>query len=256
MTSRYEVNIGGVKLSSLDKNILILNIGYSDMEMDDKPYETANLYGYDLTQKKAVRQKVIVTFEIHIYDIAKRNEVCQKINVWADSSNTFATSDRKGQYLRARCEQHASIDSARDWTAPITMTFVSYWTPYWLSNSQKTLTLIGKSAKGTLKLDGNTDSALVDVEVTANATITAFSITVGSTKIELSGISVQSGQKMTIAYTRSRYLAVRANGSSVISKVKPTSSDVLLAKCGADNAVSISANGKVTAVIKARGMWI
>ena len=256
MTSRYEVTLAGVKMSTLDKNLLILDVNYPIPEYEVDEYTIANLDGYDISDTKLKKRLVTVSFELHIYDTAKRNEALQKVNAWAQTGGTMRINDRKNQYLTVRCEQYASLESVRDWTAPLTLTFATVAIPYWQSDTQKALTVSGSSASGTLKMDGNTSEALVSVEVTANVAITAFEVTVGSTKIVLKDISVAKNKQLIIDYRSSRFLRIRADGKSILTKLDPSSTDNLRAKCGTNVSVSMKASGKVTAKFTARGLWL
>lgn len=256
MKSRYRVKLDDVQMDSLNDNLLILDVGYSSPESAINSIKSAGLDGYDLDTPYADKTTVTVTFELHIYNIAERNAACQAINKWASEGGVLTVSDRSGQQLRdVRCEQYASIESVRNWTDPLTIVFATTYVPYWRSAS-KTLNLSGKSAKGTLKMDGNIGSAPVSVNVTAEANVTSFKIVVGSTNIELGGLALTKGQTLVIDYVRSRYLRIRAEGKSVMNLLRPTSSDRLMAPCGANTSVSITANNKVTVTVSARGMWI
>lgn len=256
MITRYRVAVDGVQMDSLDSNIYILDVQYPPITRRDTTHEVANLDGFDLENSKYVGQTVTVTFELHIYDIKKRNAVCQKINKWAGVRSTLTVNDREGQYLRTvKCDQFAAI-SARDWTAPLTLVFSTERTPFWLSNTEKTLTISGKNTNGTLKLDGNISYSLVTADITANEKVTSLQITVGSTKLNLKGLNVATNKKVVIDYVNQRYLRIRADGASVMSKLQPESSDNLQAPCGTNTKISLVSDGKVTAVFKGRGCWI
>lgn len=255
MTSRYEVTIGGVKMSSLDKDLLILDVSYPAPEYQVTKHRIANLNGYEVGDEYLSRRDVVVTFELHIYNTAKRNAACQKVNEWARSANTLGINDRSGQYLLVRCEKEATISSVRNWTDPLTITFSTYSVPFWFSNAQSILTLSGSNASGTLRVDGNAGYTPVDVEITANSAISRIKAVVGSTNIEVSGLNVAANQIIRIVFTNWRYLTITANGASVLNKMVSTSSDCLLAKCGASNNASITANNRVTARFVTRGLW-
>ena len=257
MISRYEVTLGSAKMSAIDQNLLILDVQYSGIDIQRQEYTVANLDGYDIARTYHGKQTVTVSFALRIYDIAKRNEACQKVNEWANSSTVLKVNDRKDQFLTVHCEQYATVSSVRDWTEPLTVVFATDYVPFWQSVEYKTLTLSGTNPKGTLKLDGNVGSALVNVDITADVAIKkAATIEVGSTRIELDDIPTGEGQKIVISYTKNRYIKITVVGSSALRKVKGTSSDLLLAKCGASTNVSITTGSKVTAVIKARGLWL
>ena len=255
MRTRYRISVGGVHMDSLDDKLCILNIQYAPPERETKRHTNANLNGYDPDGEKIIRRTITVTFELHEYDIVKRNALCQKVNNWAAVGGTLITNDREGQRLyNTKCEQFVDV-SARDWTEPLTLVFATTYNPNWQSNAAVTRTLTGKNVTGTMDLDGNIGSALVSVTATAQANVTSFKATVGSYVLELTGLSVANGQTIVIDYIRSRYLRIRANGSNVQAKLKPASSDCLLAECGKTSSIGIVSDGKVSAVFSARGCW-
>lgn len=256
MTSRYRVRLGNIQLDSLNKNILILDVAYSPFEKTVNKYATANLDGYDIQKTYIAQQKVTVTFELRIYNIAERNKVLQQINLWASAGGSLYVNDRDNQYLSVVCDEYAVLNSVRNWTDPLTLVFVTKHVPHWLSSKISTVTVSGKSGKGTLKLDGNIDSSLISVTITANESISSLQVVVGDTKLVLKKLSVASGKQIIIDYINARYLRIRADGKSVLSSLQPESTDVLSAKCGTSTAVSISANNKITAVFSGRGKWL
>ena len=257
MITRYRVAVGGVQMDSLSDDLCILDVSYTSTEIQSPQNRSAGLDGYDKGQEYFEKQTVTVTFELHIYNTAKRNEACQKINKWASSGGSLTVNDRKDQRLvNIKCEKYASIESVRDWTAPLTIVFSTTYVPYWQSSTAKTLNLSGKSAKGTLKMDGNIGNALVAVTATAQATITSFQITVGDTKLKLTGLNIASGKQLIIDYQRNRYLRIRADGTNVMSKLDPSSSDLLTAPCGVNTSVSITASNKMAYEVTARGLWL
>ena len=255
MITRYRVKLGIIQMDSLDDDLAILDVEHSapDFQIDEN--RTANADGYDYGEEYFKKTTVTVRFELHIYDIERRNEICQKINTWARAGGVLTVNDRKGQQLmNVRCAKFASVDSVRDWTKPLTIVFETTGCPFWQSEEESALDLAGTTPKGTLKLDGNTGKALVSVTATAQAAVTKFKISVGDTVIELKDLSVATGQTIVIDYVRNRYLMIRANGKSVL--MQPNSSDVLSATCGASSGVQINANGRVNATVKARGLWL
>ena len=254
MRTRYRISVGGVQMDSLDENIAILDISNPQPDRSRKTTTAANLDGIDLGDEYVGRQTVTVTFELHIYDTKKRNAALQKINAWAKAGGTLAINDREKQHLEnVVCEQYASMDSVRDWTAPLTLVFGTTYVPYWVSDTAVTRTLTGKSATGTLAVNGNTGSALVSATVTAAANVSSVQLACGSFKLKITGLSLANGEKLVVDYIRNRYLRIRANGASVMGKLDPASSDNLMAECGKTATVSVTANNKVTAAFTTKG---
>ena len=257
MISRYQVALGGVQMDSLDKNLMILDVSYPSVKPAVDENRIADLDGYDWTDEYFDRGTVTISFELHIYDIAKRNAACQKINAWAQNGGTLVVNERKGQQLRnVRCERYANIASARNWTDPLTIVFATTYVPYWQSEEKSVLALSGSGGSGALEVDGNTKDALVSVTATAKAAVTSFEITVGDTLIRLKNFSLASGKKLVIDYVRSRYLRIRADGKSIMGELQPESTDVLSAPCGKSTAVSFKAGNKMDVTVEARGLWL
>ena len=262
MTTRYRVRLGTSHLDQLNANIAILNIEYSGLEFNQTQQNTANLDGNEIIDKKARRQTVTVTFELHIYDTAKRNAACQTINAWAEKGGELRTSDRSGQFLRVTCEQYAAIN-ARDWTQPLTLVFATTGSPYWQSDTIKSKTLSGKNVSSTFTLDGNTSESMVSATITSKTgTVKSIKLTAANTTIELTGLSVAKNEYVDIAYTNYRYLRIRhystagKNKGSILARLKATSSDNLAIACGATSAIGVTADNTVSAVFKARGKWL
>lgn len=256
MRSRYRISVSGVQMDTLDDNLLILDIGYQQPDMNRKTQTSANLNGISISDTHVGQGRVTVTFELHIYDTAERNAVCQNVNKWASAGGTLRTSDREDQELeRVVCEQFADISSARNWTDPLTIVFATTSNPYWISRETDTVVVTG-SGSGSLPVSGNVGKALVSLTATANAAVTSYQAVVGSTKVKLTGISVPSGKTVVVDYVDGRYMRIRANGSSVMPKLDKTSTDNLLANCGKSNSVSVTANAKVSTTFTARGCWL
>lgn len=259
MRTRYRIAVGGTWLDSIDKNLVILDIAYSAPDFQITQNKVANLYGYDIGTTYFEKQTVTVSFELHIYDIKERNEVCQAVNKWASAGGVLITNDREGQrLLDVRCEKYASIESARNWTDPLTLVFATTYNPFWQSTEQKTAVLetTGTSKSKALSMDGNYGEALLSVDFTAKAVIANVKIACGDTMLWLKGLGLKNNDILTIDYVHRRILRIRVNGKSVMSKLDPTSSDRLTIPCGEKTTVKIVASNKFTATVKARGMWL
>ena len=266
MRSRYRISVGGVQMDTLDNNLLILDIRYSGLQRDIKTQQTANLGGLVVSDTYDASNKVTVVFELHIYDIAKRNEACQKVAKWAEAGGSLVTNERSGQFLRnVVCEQFPTIESAKNWTDPLTVVFSSTYVPYWVSSSESTRLLTGKNVSGTLKLDGNTGYSLIGVTVTALERFTKLQLTVGDTVLSLDGLDVAVNKQILVDYANYRYLRIRRRTPSgdtftdyvsMLSKLDPSSSDNLRAPCGSSTKVAVVANGRVSAEFSGRGCWL
>lgn len=257
MTSRYRIALGGVQLDSVDKNIVITDIRYNTLKSEIQRISTGNLDGFVVSGEQLTERLVTVTFMLRIYDTAKRNEACMKINEWASAGGTLTTNDRAGQRLHyTKCIQFASIESVRNWTDPLTLVFSTTSLPYWRSNNQVTKILSGKSAIGKLVLDGDVGYAPVEVTVTAKEAISSLQLKAGDTILKLTGMNIPANKTVVVDMINGmRHLRIRGNGASVMGRLDPASSDYLRAKCGDSTDISVTASGKVSAEFSARGWW-
>ena len=252
MTSRYEAYMDNVSLSSLDDSILVLDIRPGNPTPQIRTNRVAKRNGAQTGDKYFEKSSVEIVFEIHEYSISDRMEICQKVQKWANG-NILETNDRTGQRLVCVCEEYPTV-TAKDWTEPISMTFSGYCPPFWEDKTPTTKTLAYNADPDTVNVPGNAPETLVSATVTASEAITSMSFTVDGHEIELSGLSVASGDTVTIGYTK-QIMYVRHNNSSILDKVTAQSADVLKARCGTANSFAFSADGSASCVFSVRGCW-
>lgn len=254
MISRYEAIMDGVPLSSINENLLILDIAHSYSEFENQSIKFARRNGLYIVDRYRESVSVTITFELHIYNIAQRQAACQEVAKWAMAGSILQTNDRPGQRLRCICEMPPVIESALSWTDPITMTFTGYIVPYWeeIVPSEETVT----GGSGALFVPGNGGKTVVECTVQPAATITSITLGCGDTSIALSGISVSSSQTLTISYDDNMNLQIKRGTTSYLNKRTAESSDDLLAVCGQNNAVSVTCSGSYSAKFTARGLWL
>lgn len=257
MISRYEAYMDGVALSSISEKLLILDIAHTPPQIENRSVQLAKRHGLYVYDRYKASASVTVTFELHIYDIAERQQVCQEVARWA-MGKVLQTNDRPSQRLRVVCDTPPVIESAKGWTQPINMVFSGYIVPFWEDAIPSSKLVTGDT--GTLYVPGNVPSSIartvVEVSVVPDATITAITLGCGDTSISLSGISVSSAQTLTIDYDEQMNLRIRRGTTSYLNKRTAASSDDLLAVCGAVNALSVTAASSVNATFKARGLWL
>lgn len=256
MISRYEVTLGGKKLSAVDENLLILDVAYSAPNYSNEAYKVANRDGARVYNRYRDKASVTVTFELHIYDTVKRQTALQNVITWAKNGGVLKINDRANQQLNVICDGYPAINSVRNWTDPLSITFSAYAKPWWEDTKETVVTLTGKNARGTLKVPGNAGKAYVGVQVTTAAAITSLTVKVGDTSITLNGLSVASGKTITFSYSAGMILSIKTGSTSLLNKRTAGSSDDLIATAGADNAVSVTASGNVTAKFTVRGVWM
>ena len=254
MTSRYEAYLNETALSSISPDILVLNIEYSAPETQYITFNVANRDGARIHKNYTSSVSVRITFEIHTYDTLKRQAICQNVALWAKNGGYLETNDRLGQRLRCVCTQKPVLNS-RDWTAPVTIVFTAYVIPFWEQEVPASVTLTaGTSGSDQLYVPGNVDGALTEVDILANASLSSVSLTVNGSTLSLTGLSVSSGNTITITYDDNMIQSIKVGTTSLLNK--RTGVDDLVMKCGEYNTVSFSSAASVTVTFKARGLWV
>lgn len=253
MTSRYEAYMDGVALSSIDDNLLILDIRHNPADIQFKTGMLANRNGSTILSENQTGASVTILFELHLYGIAERQAACQEVQRWA-KGKVLETNDREGQKLLVRCTDFPRIESALNWTDPIEMTFTAFEHPYWEEKTAETLSFTaGTSGSDTIEVPGNVDGAFVEAEITAQAAVSEISLTVGETSITLAGLAMENGQILRITYDDRNIQSIKVGNTSIMNK--RTGADDLLTVCG-ENTVSYSASASVQVTVSVRGLWL
>ena len=248
MKSRYEAYMDGIALSSVDPSIYILNIQPSEAKQSIRTSKVAGRAGARVTRKEQDSTSVTVLFEIHEYDTAKRQLICQKDQKWAEG-NILTVSDRPEQRLKCVCEQYPRAN-AREWTEPVSVVFTGYNPPYW---EERIPTTVTTTSSASAYVPGNAPESLVSCVVTASASISTLTLTVGSKSIVLDGIGASANDVITVGYDANNVLFIKKNTTSILNKRTAGSADDLVAKCGEVNTFTTSAN--TSAVFTVRGCW-
>lgn len=255
MTTRYEATLNNVTLSSLDTDIIIHDISYSNANIKDETLSVAKRNGLRLMRRSFNSIKVSIVFEIHAYDVAERQSICQAVCTWAKNGGTLKTSDRTGVFLRCVCSKFPSISSAKNWIDELEVEFTAYAIPFWQDNSKTSIALTaGTSGSTTQTISGNVDGALVEADIVANASLTSVALTVNSRTLTLSNLSVSSGSTIKITYNSDGIQSIKVGSTSLLNK--RTGVDDLLVNCGESNTFSFTSSASVTVTFKVRGLWV
>lgn len=254
MISRYSATLNNVSLASLDSSILILDIKYKPTEVNDKTFQLAKRHGTRFHERYFGTNQVTVVFEIHKYSISEREAVRSSIVKWAKNGGTLEVNDRPNQRLECICTSFPTIESVRNWTDPLSITFAGNGIPFWYERLPVTITLSGTSNTGTLVVPGDVDGALVECEVRANSYVSSFSLGVNGRLLTLSGLSLASGNIVRVRYSTTGIQSITQGSTSLLDK--RTGVDDLLAKCGQSNSFSIGASASIQAMFSVKGWWL
>lgn len=257
MIGRYEAYMDGTALSSIDDKILVLDIKYTPATVQRKTDRLANRPGAMAYGKTIGSAQAVITFEIHEYDTVKRQEICDKISAWANGVY-LRTSDRPWKRLKCACDKYPSATSKK-WTEPLSITFSAYNPPFWQEMNLTELTLGGTSGatsgNGSVFVPGNAEDSLVSATVMAKASISSLSLTVNGNTFSFPGLSLSSGDTVTIGYDDDMMLSIKKGNTSIMGERAASSADDLKVDCGKSNAFSFTADGAAVVTFSARGWW-
>lgn len=255
MISRYEAYMDGIALSSIEPALYIRDIQDGDPSFNFRQESIANKDGAIYRGKSLDKASVTISFDLRIYNPVKRRAALAHVLRWAKGKR-LSINDRPGQYLRCILERFPSIRSVHRWTDTFTMTFSAYGIPYWQNTNNTVAMLTGTNTNGDYLVPGTADEAFVNVEVTANANVSTFTVRCGETSITLSGLSLTNGSRVSFSYDENGFLSIKQGNTSLMSKRTGNSSDNLVAKCGSTNRIGISSSGTISAAYSARGCWL
>ena len=255
MKSRYQAILNNVALSSISDKILILDIKPVAQNIQDSTFRTAKRDGARINRRYIGSIGVTISFGIYEYNTSRRQDICADIARWAKNGGVLETNDRPGQYLQCVCSKMPVVDSARDWTKALQMTFMAYEVPYWQEKAAASATITGTSATGSLYVPGNADGALVEVSAKANASLSGSVVLgVNGRTLTLSGLSLSANDVIRITYDTEAIQSIKVGNTSLLDK--RTGVDDLLANCGENNALSLTASASVSATFSVRGLWV
>lgn len=162
MISRYEVKLNNVSMASLSEKILILDVNYETPKYTRNLFQRANRNGALVGKAYKQRAAVSIVFEIHEYNISDRQTILANIIKWAKDGGDLRINDRPGQKLICVCDALPAIESVRDWTGSMTITFAAYAIPYWQNVTAQTFS--AELESGT-EADYDEDGGFVSTEI-------------------------------------------------------------------------------------------
>jgi hypothetical protein len=233
--------------------ILIQDVSHTAPAFARDWMRQANRDGMIMGNERKEGCGVGIKFVLPVRDYAERMEALGSITAWCQKGGVLETEDRPGQRLHVVCEKMPSMASVKNIGDEMEIRFKAYARPFWEESTPETLEMAaGTSGSGTITVPGNIDGALVEAEITAGASVSEITLTVGETSITLSGIALENGQIVKIQYDERNIQSIKVGGTSLMDK--RTGSDDLLTVCG-ENEVEFSASASVQVTFKVRGLW-
>ena len=256
MRSRYLVGLDGVELSAIAPEIIVTDITHNAPVREVRASDIAGRNGKLYTRTVTSSTGVTVSFEIHTPDVRRRAAIMEDVQRWAMPGGVLTTSDRPDRVLRVVCESLPTIGSAQKWTGTCSIGFVAYAVPFWEDETPRRVSITGNGSK-TLFVPGFAAPASVEASVknTGSSAISSVKLTAGGTFMQFAGLSLASGQTLTVAHDERGLLTARIGGASILAKRTAASSDDLELEPGTTAALSVSTNGTANTAFEVRGRY-
>ena len=258
MMTRYEAWLNKKSLSAVDPSLYILDISYSSPRFILNTVDKPGRNGQYVTGRHARNNSVVISFEIHEQDTARRQEICRRVQQWAMGGGILTTRDRHGQRLRVICDEPSAISSALKWTQPLKISFTAYDQPFWEDEYYRSTMVNGSDGKASLYVPGFGAETRVEASVknVSGGTINALTLAAGSTTMSFEGLELQNGATLDIDYDENGLLRIRAGDVSKMSCRTSASDDDLMIRTGQASDLSVSAPGAVSVAFRAKGLYL
>lgn len=258
MRTRYDAAIDGYFLSWLDPAIYVLDIRESAPAIRRTTANAPTGDGQRVLCSQRQYLRVTVDFEIHTQDIRARQEICQRVQAWAQG-RYLTVNTRERQRLRVLCETQPVVTSALKWTDPLSVTFAAYELPYWEDLQETRVHIPSGQWFTSWHVPGTARATLCEVTVSnvGSSPVTAMTLAAGDSRLIFAGISLPTGGTFALSYSDELTLSARIGETSVLAARTTESDDDLLAPCGQDVTFIAQASGNtLEADFRFRGLYL
>lgn len=257
MRTRYLVGLDGVELSSIAPEIIVTDITHNAPVREVRASDIAGRNGKLYTRTVTSSTGVTVSFEIHTPDVRRRAALMEEVQRWSMPGGVLTTSDRPDRVLRVVCESPPTVGSAQKWTGVCSIGFVAYAVPFWEDETPRFVSITGNGSKS-LFVPGFAAPAGVEAKVTntGSSAISSVTLTAGETSMTFAGVALEAGQTMTISHDTRGLLTARIDGTSVLDKRTPESSDELELDPGKHATLSVTTDGTASTTFEVRGRYV
>ena len=258
MMTRYEAWLNKKSLSAIDPAVCIRDIAYDATRFATTMSDKTGRDGQRVLDRHARSTSVVITIEIHEQDVARRQDVCSRVQAWAMGGGVLTTNDKRGQQLNVICDNPPVITSALKWTQTLKIAFTAYEQPFWEDEYPRSVPLNGTNVIKSLYVPGI--GALTRVTASAKnvsgGTIDSLTLKAGGSTFDFAELALADGETITIDYDENGMLRIRAGDVSKMHCRTAESDDELLVETGKAHVMSVTAGGNVNAVFKARGLYL
>lgn len=248
--------LDGAELEGIDSRINIRRIQEDAPQMSVQYAARAGGPGQYLLARTRLAKKITIEYAIlEIYDLAARAAIVDAVNGWAAAGRMLQISHRPGKRLGVVMTQVSGIGDPRNVGDTYRVELSALASPYWEDEIPTRWSGTGTTGTGTLVLSGTAEGRAEATVTPTGGALTAVTLNVGGTSIELTGLDIAQDTPLRIAYDAEGILTMVAGGGSVLSARTAGSSDDLSAAPGRVP-VGFTASTACTVTIEMRGRWL
>lgn len=254
MKTYFDIAVNGEWLSGVHESVMVSDVHENEVRQTDAAEKPVS-FGSRFVRSARKSLSVTVSFAIAERDPQRRMEVLKLVQDWAIAGGAVEVSYRDGQRLYAVCDNPPALASANKWTGLLEAVFTACDVPFWIDTAE-TRAAITKS--GSIHPGGSQLTVVCDAAITntGSGAISRVEIITDASSVVFDGILLPAGGTLNITHNEKWVLAAKIAGESVLAKRTEQSSDDLYLTGGTKNNISIAADGSVSAVFKARGVYL
>lgn len=252
MVLKHRVALDGVELDSIDDRIMISRVETGDGKEN---ISTVSLWdGVSGSRVTAVHRDsldVTVKFRIRLKkrQMAEREEVLEKVNIWAAAGGVLTTNNKPGRKITVFRAQAAGTGDPWDWTKEYSIIFRACGVPFWQESEPTTVTVTGTQATAEITAGGSEPTAAeVSFTNTSGSSCGSFTVQIGEESIGLSSLALAAGETLVIdrpdngkrCYTRIRIRSTGGVWRSVLEKRSSGSYEALTVMPGTNSILMIA----------------
>lgn len=257
MTSRFDVWLDGISLTSFHPGVYITDIKQTPVNFADTRVSVGKKDG-SILQRRALEQlDYTVTFMLREYNPMARQNALDAIIAWAMTGGRLTDNAHQDKFLDVICTAPPRIESALRWTDDLTITFTAYGMPYWQDTDPPSMTYTGSGGGGAVFGKGNAADCVVygTVKATGGA-LTDLEVRAGSSVMTFSGMTVTQNGTVTFGYDDHYIYCVKWGTASQTRRRSGESSDELRVPMQTESQIAITANTTVQATFYVRGLYL
>lgn len=252
------IALNGEYLDELHERIVIRGISPGDINETISATSRMGGFGQRITGEHFDTMDIVLTFAILVPkdDLITRRQIYEDACKWARQCGWLTVNYMPDRRLWVDKALIQGSGDMRDWNNEYTITFRAYSVPFWQDVIPNYISKTNVSSGSfRINIPGHFRTvAEVDFKNTSGSSISAFSITTGSSTIALTDFSLANNATLSIYHENNGILRILNGSTSAYDKRTGASADDLYVDPGAEY-VTLSAGGAGTLKVSVRGRY-